>query len=181
MTTIALDELIRYWRRELPGDREAEVEEAIFADAATARRLDAIARLDAGVRALVAAGRLQGTLTVDTIDALRRAGLAVRQYIVDAGHVVPCTIADEDLVVIRLRGEFASAHQIDVVMDGSFDGLPPASERYDDVAVDRRAGEIVLVYPGERVRALPRSRFRYTVTGDGRALGEWGLDHSPRA
>lgn len=177
--TIALDELIRYWQGELAADREAEVEEAVFADRATARRLDAIAALDASVRAVVAAGRVQAGLTVAAVEALRRAGLELRTYEVAPGQTVPCTIALEDLVVIRLRGDFGDADRVDVVMDGTFEGLPPATERYDDIPVDRRAGEIVLVYPGDRIRALPRSRFRYIVTSADRRLGEFGLDHTP--
>lgn len=177
--SIALDELIRYWQHELPEERALEVEEALFADALTAQRLDAIARLDAGIRALVAAGRLQSGLTVEAVGNLESAGFQVRSYEVEAGQTVPCTIALEDFVAIRLRGEFAGAERVDVVMDGQFDGMPPASERYDDVPVDRRAGEVVLVYPGDRIRALPRSQFRYTVCSGANVLGEFSLDHTP--
>ena len=178
---VSLDELIRYWHRELDDARSAEIEEAVFEDAAVARKLQAIAALDDGVRAMIGAGRLQSTLTVRAIDALAAAGLAVRTYEVRPGEVVPCTIAGEDLVAIRLRGAFATGGRVDVVMHGSFDGMPPASERYDDVAIDREASEVVLVYPGERIRALPRSRFRYTVTCSGAPVGEYHLEHTPPA
>lgn len=178
--SVALNELILYWQGELSPDREAEVEEAIFADQATAARLDAIARLDAGVRTLVARGAVEAGLTVDALEALEAAGLSIRSYVVERGETVPCTIAAEDLVAIRLRGRFGTG-RVDVVMDGTFEGMPPASERRDDVPIDRRAGEIVLVYPGDRVRALPRSRFRYTVYEDGHPVGAWSLDHTPAA
>ncbi len=176
---ISLEDLIRYWQGELDPAREPEIEEALFAEVDTARRLDAIARLDAGVRALVAAGRLQSGLTVAALEHLEQAGLALRSYLVNPGETVPCTIAREDLVAIRLRGEFAGAERVDVVMDGVFEGLPPASETYEDVPVDRRAGEVVLVYPGDRIRALPRSQFRYVVMSGGRHLGEFSLSHTP--
>ncbi len=177
--TVSLEELIRYWLGELAPEREAEVEEALFEDAAVARRLDAVARLDAGVRAVVAAGKLQSGLTVSAVRSLVEAGLDVRTYVVDAGATVPCTIALEDLVVIRLRGGLEGAERVDVVMHGTFEGMPPASERYEDLPIDRSAGEVVLVYPGDRIRALPRSHFRYVVTSGGRQLGEYALDHTP--
>lgn len=179
--SIPLDELIRYWQGELSPEREAQVEEIVFEDAATARRLDAIAQLDGAVRAIVAAGQLQGSLTVKAVEAMQRSGLHLRTYRVDAGQTVPCTIALEDLVVIRLRGDFEEVDTVDVVMSGTFEGLPPATERYDDVAIDRRTNEIVLVYPGDRIRALPRSQFRYTVTSGDRHLGDFSLDHTPPA
>lgn len=177
--SIALGELIRYWQGELSPEREAEVEEALFEDAQTARRLDAIAGLDAGIRALVAAGALRGALTVEAVERLEGAGLAVRTYQIEPGQTVPCSIAQEDLVVIRLRGDFGGADRVDVAMEGVLEGVGPMSERYEDTLVDRRAGEIVLVYPGERIRALPRSQFSYKVTSGNRKLGEFHLDHTP--
>jgi hypothetical protein len=177
--SIGLEELIRYWQGELPPEREAEVEETLFEDALTARRLDAIARLETGVRAVVAAGALRGALTVDTVERLQRAGLLVRTYEIDPGQTVPCSIAQEDLVVVRLRGDFASTDRVDVAMEGTLEGVGPMREWYEDTLVDRRSGEIVLVYPGDRIRALPRSQFLYTVTSGDRQLGEFRLDHTP--
>ena len=177
--SIDLTELVRYWLGELSAEREAEVEEALFAESDLARTLDAIARLDQGVRALVAAGRLRAGLTVDAVTAMEAAGLRVRTYRVGPGEVVPCTIAAEDLSVIRLHGDFGDATEVDVEMEGTPEGQPPTTERLIDVPVDRRASEVVLVYPGDRIRALPRSRFVYRVRAAGRDLGEYGLDHHP--
>jgi len=176
---IGLEELIRYWQGELPPEREAEVEEALFEDTATAHRLEAIARLDAGVRALVSGGALRSGLTVQAVDGLQQAGLRIRTYQIEPGQVVPCSIAQEDLMVIRLRGDFGDVDHVDVGMEGTLEGVGPMSERYVDAPVDRRTGEIVLVYPGDRIRALPRSQFRYTVTSGDRQLGEFRLEHTP--
>lgn len=83
-------------------------------------------------------------------------------------------------MAIRLRGPFTD-ERLDVVMDGVLDGQPIPSERYEHVLVDREAGEIVLVYPGDRIRGLPRSQFVYRVLAEGgtRPLGEFRLDHTP--
>lgn len=176
--SVSLDELIAYWQGELAGEREAAVEEALFDDEATARRLDAIARLEAGVRALVRAGAIQAGLTVDAVDRLAAAGLSLRTYRLEPGETAPCTIALEDFVVVRLHvGE--AGERLDVTVDGSFEGAPPARERHEDLPIDRRTGEVVLVYPGDRIRALPRSRFVYTATRGGATVGEFRLDHTP--
>jgi hypothetical protein len=177
--SIPLDEVIAYYEGELSAERESAVEEALFEDETTARRLDAVVRLDEQLRRIVAAGRLQSLLTVRAVEGLERSGLAIRTYAVGPGEEVQCTVADEDFVVIRLRGDFEGASRVDVVMDGTFEGMPPAQERYEDVPVDHAASEIVLVYPGDRIRALPESRFRYTLTGDDRPLGEYQLHHTP--
>lgn len=179
--SIDLSELVLYWHGELAPEREAEVEEALFADHDLADRLHAIARLDRGVRALVAAGRLQAGLTVEAVAAMETAGLRLRTYRVAPGEVVPCTIAGEDLVVIRLHGDFGDATEVDLAVDGTLEGQPSTTEHVTAVPVDRRASEVVLVYPGDRIRALPRSRFVYRMRVAGRDVGEYGLDHHPPA
>jgi hypothetical protein len=181
MSPVSFEELLSYWLGELAPEREAFVEERLFEDGETARRLEAIARLDIGVVALIRAGRLQSGVSVETVDALRREGTTVRTYGIAPGETVRCTIADEDLLAIRLKGDFGAADHVDVVMEGTLEGTAGLPERYDGVLVDRASGEVVLVYPGDRVRALPRSQFLYRVTGDGgRTLGEFRLDHTPR-
>jgi anti-sigma factor RsiW len=177
--SIDLTVLVEYWQGELSPEREAEVEEALFEHPDVARMLDAIARLDGGVRALVRAGRLHSGLTVDAVAAMEAAGLRVRTYRLGPGEVVPCTIAAEDLVVIRLHADFGEASEVEVTMDGTFDDQPPAHERREGVPVDRGASEVVLVYPGDQIRALPRSRFVYKVRAGERLFGEYGLDHHP--
>lgn len=177
--SVALDDLIRYWHGRLPPEREAEVEEALFDDEVTAQRLEAVARLDAAIYDLVHSGSAQAALTVEAVGSLSNSGLQVRTYRIEPGQTVPCTVGLEDFVVIRLQGDFPAQERVDVFMDGTFEGMPPQSERYDDVPIDREANELVLVYPGDRIRSLPRSQFTYTVISGGRTIGEFGLDHTP--
>lgn len=181
---VGIEELVAYWLGELSVEREAAIEEAVFSDARLGRRLDSVAQFEAGLRELIAAGRLQSSIGLIGLESLTKAGLQLREYRVGPGQTVPCTIADEDLVVIRLQGDFSAA-EVDVVMHGDFAGLPSASEAYSAVPV--AGGEVILVYPGDRIRALPRSHFRYEVRGAGddegvgESLGSFALDHSPRA
>ena len=177
--SITLEELVDYWRGELDADREEAVEQAVFEDARVARRLQAIADLEDRLRALVAQGGLQAVVSTGTLDALAAAGLDLRTYVIDPGQVVPCSIASEDLTVVRLRGEWPEDEPIDITVEGTLEGAGSMTDRIEDVPVDRRSGEIVLVFPGDRIRMLPRSRFRYLVTAGDRELGEFGMDHTP--
>lgn len=174
--SLGLQELVSYWLGELPPEAQLAVEEALFADAEVARRLDAIARLEGSLLKLIREGRLQSSIGRAGLDAFSNAGLQLREYRVKKDQVVPCTIADEDLVVIRLQGDFVTS-EVDIVMHGEFEGLPSASEAYSSVPVD--GGEVILVYPGDRIRALPRSQFRYEVHASGMPAGSYGLDHTP--
>lgn len=174
--SVSLHELVGYWLGELTAEREGVVEDALFSDAEVARRLDALARLEAGILQLIREGRLQSSVARKGLAAFDQAGLRLREYRLAPGQTVPCTIADEDLVVIRLQGGF-TANEVDVVMHGEFEGLPHASETYSGVPVD--GGEVILVYPGDRIRALPRSHFRYEVRAGGLPAGNYHLDHRP--
>jgi hypothetical protein len=177
--TVSYEELLAYWQGELSEEREAEIEEAVFTDEEAARRLDLIAGLEDGMRRLVSAGKVQAGLTVGAVEALADQGLVLRTYEIAPGQTVPCGIDMEDFVVVRLAADFGGAERVDVAMEGVIGDAPPVVERYEDVLVDRGAGEVVLVVPGDRIRALPRSQFRYTVTAGERTLGEYGMDHTP--
>lgn len=180
MTAVSYEDLVAYWQGELSGERESWVEERLFDDAETARRLDVVARLGEGVRALVRSGRLQSGLTVAAVDSLERHGLRLRTYRLGPGEVAPCSIEMEDFVVVRLHGPFEAVDRVNIEMEGTMEGAEPMRQRAEDVLVDREASEVVFVYPGDFIRSLPRSQFVFRVTDEGgRSLGEFGLDHTP--
>lgn len=175
--------LVAYWLGELEPAAEAAVEEHLLADAATADRIGAIASLDAGLVALARAGRLRGALTADAVTKLADAGLKVRAYALVPGQIVPCTIADEDLMVIHLRGPFEGVAAVDIELEWRLEGEAPRSEQHREIPVDVRGHEVVLSYAGRDIRALPRSGFTYRVSahGGGPALGDFHLEHTPPA
>jgi hypothetical protein len=178
-----LEELLAYWQGELAAEREAEVEELVFADAQVAQRLEAVAELAAAVAELVRRGRVTVAVTAGALERLQTAGVAVRTYTIGPGQTVPCTIDDEEFVAIRLGGAFEGVEQVDLEMAGELEGQAPRSDRQEAVPVDQRVGEVVLLYRGDAIRALPRCRFHYRVWRSGAAsaepLAEFGLDHSP--
>jgi hypothetical protein len=86
--------------------------------------------------------------------------------------------------VVRLVGQFADRHRIDVSVERIEDGASLGTEWTEDVPVDRIRGEITLLHPGEAIRALPSSTFRLEAverdpTGAARSLGSYTLEHSP--
>lgn len=176
---IPWEDLLAYWLGELSPEREAEVEERLFSDGRTARRLESIAALDASLTALAQRGAVTGAVTADALDRLAAAGVVVRQYRIVPGQTVPCTVANEDFVAIRLAGGFAGEDTVNIDLDARLEGEAPTARHTEGVPVDRRTGEVVLLYPGDRIRALPRSQFTYRVSAGSRTLGDFHLDHTP--
>jgi hypothetical protein len=180
--TSSYQDLLAYWCGELPADREREIEERLFEDDESARRLESIVRLGHGVRELMRTGRLASAATVKLVDRLRDAGVTLRSYRIGPGEVVPCTIGSEDFVVVRLHGVFDGLHEVELEMRAELAGEPRPTERIS-VPVDQAHAEVVLLYPGDQIRALPRSKFAYHVTSSGPegspARATFHLDHTP--
>src|SRR5690606_12674500 len=106
--------LAAYWLGELEPEPEAALEEQLFADAEAAARLEVVSGVAAAIGTHGRTGRRRATLTLDAIAKLRAAGVRVREYTLAPGQIVPCTIAHEDLMVIRLRGAFAGVGTVDI-------------------------------------------------------------------
>lgn len=183
VSTPDFERLAAYWLGELDPVAEEALEEQIFADAALAARLDVIATLGTALVSLAREGKLQGAVTMHTVEKLRAAGLVVREYTLAPGQVVPCTIGAEDLMIIRLQGTFEGVTSVDVDLEWRLEGEAPRVEALRDVPVDQHASGLVLVYPGDGIRALPRAGFTYRVSTAGapHALGEFHLEHTPPA
>ena len=174
MTEVPLEKLLDYWLGELDPAEEEQLEERLFSDEGVARRLAWVSELASEVAALVRGGQLAALgSTVEAVERLEREGATVRSYRVPAGSGVACTVASEDMVAIRLAGAFET-DEVDVVMEASFEGGGTDEQRLARVPVDARTGEVVLLYAGDRIRALPRSKFRYRAGGL-----EFFLDHTP--
>ncbi|MGD8861076.1 MAG: hypothetical protein PVI30_13805 [Myxococcales bacterium] len=188
---MGFEELVAYWLGELPQARCEEIEERVFADAALARQLEAVAQLQASVTATVLRGQVQHAAAADDLSELQSRGVRIREYSVAPGATVNCGVADEDFVAIRLRDVVSAAgevsrlpvQRVDVEVSMEPQGAEPMAERYDDIPVDRGSGELIMLFPGDRIRPLPATRVRYRVFGEDaagrRLLGEYQLSHSP--
>lgn len=186
--SIELETLIAYWIGELSDAENDRVEEALFSDAEVARRLAAIEGLSAGLRGLLGAGGFAGTVGESSVEAMRAAGITLREYDITPGQRVPCGYPIEDAVVVRLNlaglwkddASTRASFPIDVDFAGTLEGAGEILERVENVVVDPAGPTVVFVYPGERIRALPRSRFEFTVRAGEQELARFGMDHDPQ-
>lgn len=174
---MTLEDLLAWWTGELTEELADEVEERLFSDAGVADQVEALRGLDAGVTALLRGGRVIAGVTVATLGRLQATGVHLRTHTVAAGEVTPCAVALEDVVAVRLTG-FTGVTTVDLVQRVESEGQPPRETLWRALPVDQDSGEVVLVYPGDVIRALPRTRISYVARG-GETRLEFGLDHTP--
>ena len=164
------------------GEREDAFERHLFACDACARRLALLTALGDGITRLAATGAVFAGVTADHLVRLTAAGLRLRSYHIAPGRSVHCTIApDDDANVVRLAVDAPPDHAVDLVVR-----MRDANgERHTDtrhaIAIDRSAGEAVLLYPGDAIRALGPATFHLELrdADDDRSLGAYTMHHSP--
>lgn len=177
---IGFETLVAYWLGEVPEVAETTLEAHLLACAHCSRRLEQLAALAAGVRAAVERGRVSMVVSGRFVEAMKRAGLRLREYELDPGGSVYCTIgAEDDAVVSRLRAPLAGVKRLDVVR---LRGGHP-EERLADVPFDAAAGEVLVIPSAAWLKTMPAFTMRMRlidVSAQGEVpLGEYTFDHSP--
>lgn len=177
---IPVENLLAYWLGETEGD---EVEEHLFACAECSARLEEIAALGAGIRAVVREGRVSAVISGPFLEALRRQGMRIREYRVPAGGSVDCTLlADEHAVASTIEAPLASVTRLDALMRVEAGGKVTEA-RVEDVPFDAAAGEVVLLQSSEALRRLPAHVHRLRLVAvEGKAervVGEYTFVHTP--
>lgn len=169
-----------YWAGELdPGDAE-RVESHVFTCAACAAALADGEALAAAVRGLVRSGTFHALVSDSVLNRLARDGARIRTFSVRPGDIVPCAVwDDDDVIVTRLRGDFAGVDNVSVVATlGSGQEL----SRSDGIAVRPGQEELIEATSAEWIRQLPATTVRFRVTtaqeGEERVLGEYTLTHA---
>lgn len=152
---LGLAELTDYAAGELGDTEAAEIEAHLFACAACAARA---AELDAVVRAIPSAVRTAGVggfVTDAVLNQLSRQGVHMRTFALFPGAVVPCAVWDDDeLMVLRLRGDFGSATEFTL------------SERVGAADLLRVTGQVVPSSYGELIYAMPAASIRHLPVVD---------------
>lgn len=174
--------LVAWWLGELPEAEASAVEEHFFACARCTRTLEHLAALGAGVRAAVHDGRVGLVVSARFVEAMKQAGMRLREYQLDAGGSVNCTIhLDDDAVVSRIRAPLTGVKRLDMVRVG---GAVGPEVRVADVPFDADAGEVLFIPPAAALKAMPAftMRMRLIAVGDaGEApIGEYTFNHSPQ-
>jgi hypothetical protein len=178
---IGFETLVAYWLGEVPEKREAVLEEHLFGCAHCTGRLEEIATLAAGVRAAVKDGRVSMAVSAPFVEAMKQAGLNLREYRLEPGGSVNCTIgADDDAVVSRLSAPLAGVKRVDAV---SMQDSGGAELRLADVPFDADTGEVLLIPSAAWLKTMPAftMRMRLIAVGDAgeRPIGDYTFNHSP--
>lgn len=172
--------LVAYWLREMADQQEATLEEHLFACAHCTERLEALVALAAGVRATVKAGKLSMVVSERFVEAMKQAGLSLREYRLEPGGSVNCTLgADDDAVVSRLRAPLAGVKRLDLVRVHA--GAPET--RVTDVPFDAQAGEVLVIPSAAWLKTMPAFTMQMRLIAVGergeKQLGDYTFNHSP--
>ena len=104
----AIADLVDYWVGDVDREQAERIENCIFDCAECGERLADIEAMSRGLSEVVRAGRFHSVVTESLLNRLSRDGMRIRTYTLDPGTMIPCAVwADDDLVVSRLRGDFA--------------------------------------------------------------------------
>ena len=174
---IALADLTDYAAGDLAQAEAAAIEEHLFSCADCGARA---AQFDALVRAIqpaVRSAEVGGFVTDVVLNRLAREGVRVRSFALSPGAIVPCAVWDDDeLMALRLRGDFSGASEITL------------SQRVAGTEVSRATGqiapshgEIIYALPAAWVRQLPVVEVEIVLTaredGEDRPVGSYTLVH----
>ena len=181
---LELERLAAYWLGELPVAEAEKLEEHLFACGHCAGRLEWLAALSAGVRVAVRAGAFGLVVSAPFVEAMKRAGMRLREYRLGPGGSVNCTIrADEDAVISRIGAPLAGVRRIDMLQRVEVGGVEQPEVRLEDVPFDPRSGEVLFIPPPAALKKRPAHRFRVRLVSVGEAgealVGEYTFAHSP--
>ena len=175
---IGLAQLTDYAAGELSAAETATIEEHLFACADCAARAE---EFDAIVRAIPPAVRsadVGGFVTDAILNRLEREGVRLRTYALSPGAVVPCAVwADDEVMVLRLRGDFGSASEITLTERVAGTELARVTGQVSPSPY----GEVIYTMPASSIRHLPVVNVEVLLTaidaGEERTVGSYTLVH----
>lgn len=173
-------DIVDYWAGDLPRTRADEIEEHVFACTECEHRLAEGGALARGIAAVVREGRFHSIVTDAVLNRLAKDGVRIRMYTLEPGVVVPCSVwADDDLVVARIRADFAGVDSVTVVTRRA---SGEEISRLTDVAVRPGQQELIDAISASLLRRLPSTSVRLILTGRAadveRTIGEYVLEHA---
>jgi hypothetical protein len=173
-------ELLGYWLGELPAEREAEVEEHLFACRECSAALGELVALGDAFRALLAGGGAAGVVPPEFVARLKAAGLRVREYRMEPQGSIDCTIAPhDDLVLAHLEAPLEGVERLDVVIH---EIEARRTQRLEDVGFSAASREVVVVPKARDLRGIDKASQRVELiavspAGE-RLLGTYTFHHS---
>lgn len=180
---LSWETLIAYWLGELDPAGEARAEEHYLGCAQCSDRLEQLAALAHGVRAMARQSGVAMFVNDQFVRRLRKDGLRVREYHVPRNGSVNCTVAPEDdFVVGRMEAPLEGVQRVDMV---TLDSNGDIEMRQQDVPFIAESGGVVFAPSIEMLRGLSVATLRLrllAVDADGeRTLGDYTFNHTPYA
>jgi hypothetical protein len=173
--------LTDYWLGALPGDEEQSVEEHLFGcDECGARLRDAMELVD-GVRRLASGGNTQMVVSDAYLRRAAEAGLRIREYSVAPGGSVPCTVTeDDDLIIGRLAADVTGRGRVDISL---CDGGGVEIARLQDIPVRAGSGSVNWQASAAFLKAAPSMTLiarllAFDAAGAETLLGEYTFQHT---
>jgi anti-sigma factor RsiW len=181
---LEFEKLAAYWLGELPAAEAQEAEEHFFACEACARRLEWLAELSGGVRTAVRTGALGMVVSQPFVEAMKRAGMRLREYRTDPGMTTHCTMrADEDAVISRIRAPLTGVTRVDMVTGIEVADVAQGEVRAEDVPFDAASGEVIFIPPPAALKKMPAHTIRVKLLAVERAgervLADYTFAHTP--
>ncbi len=178
--TFPTETLVAYWLGELRNADEAAIEDHLFTCGECTARLHSLSELGRDIRSAVRDGDVSTVLPPSFIERLKRTGLGIREYRLQPGGSVMCTVTPEDdLVVAHLQASLRDVQRLDVLYHDLTTGT---LQRLEDVAFDATAGEVVMATNVVQLRQITQAVYRVqlvAVTGaDEHLKGEYTFNHS---
>jgi len=173
-------DLLAYWLGELDEAAEGRIDEHLFACAACSESLSTVVKLGAAIRNELLRGDFGFVLPAAFIRRLKDAGLRVREYSLEPGASVNCTVApDDDLVVAHMRAPLREVRRLDLVIQDSVAG----SVRVTDVAFDSAADGVTMVPSVAFLRTLKNAQQRVRLLAvegvEERVIADYTFNHYP--
>jgi hypothetical protein len=177
---VSPSEWLAWWLGELQEHDEARLDEHLLACAACSGVLRELVEIGVAIRAQSLRGGFSAVLPPSYIQRLKAAGLRVREYDLEPGGSVACTVtSDDDLVVSYLHVPLRGVGRLDLLMHDPTVG----TLRLVDIAFDPASGGVAVVPDIAHLRTLGVSQHRMqlvAVDGAGeRMLAEYTFDHAP--
>src|SRR4030095_4936375 len=140
-TPVPFTSLVDYWLGETTGVDEEQLDEHLLGCDACSQRLQGIAELAGGVRALARRGVIPAIVSGPLLERLTKEGIKVREYPVEPNGSVNCTVAPEDdLLVARLRASLAGVARLDLIL---IDLMQPGETRLCEIPFNPRADAVL--------------------------------------
>jgi len=176
-----LTTMVEYWLGELNPTQESTIEEHLFGCEECHARLRHLVDLGRDIRETVRSGEIGMVLTPAFVARLQRSGMHVREYRLQPGGSVNCTIAPEDdLVVAHLHAPLGGIKRLDLVGRDETSG---ANWRIKDIAFVPDAGHVALANDSVALRRLPfatlRMELRAVEGAEERVVASYTFNHSP--